>query len=134
MKKCKNICIVVFIIIVGILAFYFVGSGFQKQGSTYISDFSVSEDGTEITVKVQVSNSVGYIRKVSEDQQNGERLYLDCYSAFGGINGSIGAKEEFTIKVAEEAKVIALYRNANCYEEVLTINKQEFSQPLQVVR
>ena len=123
MKKFKNICITVFIIVVGILAFYFVGSGFQKQGSTYISDFSVSEDGTEITIKVQVFNSVGYIRKVSEHQQNGERLYLDCYSAFGGINGSIGAKEEFTIKVAEETKVIALYRNANCYEEVLKKNE-----------
>lgn len=123
MKKFKNICITVFIIVVGILAFYFVGSGFQKQGSTYISDFSVSEDGTEITIKVQGFNSVGYIRKVSEHQQNGERLYLDCYSAFGGINGSIGAKEEFTIKVAEETKVIALYRNANCYEEVLKKNE-----------
>ena len=123
MKKFKNICITVFIIVVGILAFYFVGSGFQKQGSTYISDFSVSEDGTEITIKVQVSNSVGYIRKVQEHQQNGERLYLDCYSAFGGINGSMGAKEEFTIKVAEETKVIALYRNSNCYEEVLKKNE-----------
>ena len=123
MKKFKNICIVVFIIAVGILAFYFVGSGFQKQGSTYISDFSVSEDGTEITIKVQVSNSVGYIRKVSEHQQKGERLYLDCYSAFGGINGSIGAKEEFIIKVSEETKVIAVDRNANCYEEVLKKNE-----------
>ena len=123
MKKFKNICIVVFIIVVGILVFYFVGSGFRKQGSAYISDFSVSEDGTEIIVKVQVANSVGYIRKVSEHQQVGERLYLDCYSAFGGINGSVGAKEEFTIKVAEETKVIALYRNANCYEEVLKKNE-----------
>lgn len=123
MKKFKNICILIFIIVVGILAFCFVGSGFQKQGSAYISDFSVSEDGTEITIKVQVSNSVGYIRKVSEHQKNGERLYLDCYSAFGGINGSVGAREEFTIKVSEETKVIALYRNANCYEEVLKKNE-----------
>ena len=59
MKKFKNIGILVFIIIVGILAFYFVGSGFQKQGNAYISDFSVSEDGTEITIKMHVSNSVG---------------------------------------------------------------------------
>ena len=123
MKKFKNIGILVFIIIVGILAFYFVGSGFQKQGNAYISDFSVSEDGTEITIKMHVSNSVGYIRKVSEHQQAGERLYLDCYSAFGGISGSIGAKDEFKIKVSEETKVIALYRNANCYEEVLKKNE-----------
>ena len=39
MKKFKNIGILVFISIVGILAFYFVGSGFQKQGNAYISDF-----------------------------------------------------------------------------------------------
>lgn len=126
MKKFKNICILVFIIVVGILAFYLVGSGFQKQGNAYISDFSVSEDGTEIIIKMHVSNSIGYIRKVSENQESCERLYLDCYSAFGGINGSIGAKDEFTIKVAEETKVIALYRNTNCYEEVL--KKNEFNE------
>lgn len=126
MKKFKNICILVFIIVVGILAFYLVGSGFQKQGNAYISDFSVSEDGTEIIIKMHVSNSIGYIRKVSENQESGERLYLDCYSAFGGINGSIGAKDEFTIKVSEDIKVIALYRNTNCYEEVL--KKNEFNE------
>ena len=100
-------------------ALYVLGSGFTKAGSAFIQDYAVSDDGTSMTITVGISGSVGYIRKVSVRQQEGGKLHLDCISAFGGINGSIGAKSEFVIPLDENTNTIGLYRNGNTYEVVL---------------
>lgn len=62
---------------------------------------------------------MGYIRDVKVHQQHGGKLYLDCYSAFGGLNGSIGAKDTFSFELNDDTTIIAIYRNSNAYEEVL---------------
>lgn len=100
-------------------AIYFVGSGFVKNTSVIINDYHVSADGKEITLDIGVASSVGYIRDVKIHQQYGGKLYLDCYSAFGGLNGSIGAKESFTFELNDDTDIIAVYRSANAYREVL---------------
>ena len=123
MKKPIKIAVVVISVIVFLIALYLLLPGFTKQESVYISDYTVSDDGKEMTIKIGVSSSVGYVRKVSVHQQHGGKLYLDCYSAFGGINGSWGAKSEYIIQLDEETEAIALYRNSDCYEVVL--NKTE---------
>ena len=119
MKKYKKAVVLVLAILIALTAVYLIVPGFSKQGSAYIADYSVSEDGTEMTITVGVSSSIGYIRKVAEHQQHGGKLYLDCYSAFGGINGSWGAKSEYTIQIDEDTEMIALYRSADCYDPVL---------------
>lgn len=63
---------------------------------------------------------MGYIRDVRIHQQEGGKLYLDCYAAFGGLNGSIGARDTFTFALDDDTSIIAIYRNPGCYEEVLT--------------
>ena len=114
----KGIAIVAAVII-ALAAVYVVGSGFLKIPSAYISDFTVSDDGSEMTVHVGVGSSVGFVRKVAVHQQEGGKLYLDCCAAFGGVNGSLGAKSEYTVKLNEDTEMIALYRSTDCYEEVL---------------
>lgn len=98
---------------------YLVGSGFMKNTSAFITEYSVSDDGKEITIHVGVASSAGYIRDVKVHQQQGGKLDLDCYCAFGGFNGSIGAKDTFTFELEDETNVIAVYRNTNAYEAVL---------------
>ena len=107
--------IVVLVLCVG----YVVGSGFWKNGSVYVEDYSVSADGREITLDIGMTAAVGYIRKMEISQQMGGKLYIDCYAAFGGINGRIGAKNSFTLPLDEETEMIGIYRNENCYEEIL---------------
>ena len=107
--------IVIFIFIV-----YFIGSGFVRNTSVFINDYTVSANGKEITLNVGVSSSVGYVRDVKVQKQQGGKLYLDFYSAFGGLNGSVGAKNTFTLSLDEDTSIIAIYRNSNCYEEVLS--------------
>lgn len=117
----KKLLFFVFLTVVS-LSVYFVGSGFIKTSSAYVCDFSVSEDGTEITLTLGESSSAGYIRKLSARQQHGGRLYLDCYRAFGGANGSIGAKSEYSVSLSKDTEIIALFRNKDCYEPVLRKN------------
>ena len=119
MKKPIRITIIALAVVIALTAIYLVAPGITKMGNVYVADFSVSEDGSEMTITVGVSTSIGYVRKVSVHQQHGGKLYLDCYSAFGGINGSWGAKNEYTIQLEEDTEMIALYRSPNCYDPVL---------------
>ena len=114
-KKVIIWVIVIFAVYMG----YFCGTGFMKNGSVYLNDFSISEDGTEITLELGVAASAGNIRKAVVYQQHGGMLYFDCYCAFGGINGSISAKNTFTLPLDEDTTIIGVYRNTNCYEELL---------------
>jgi len=115
----KKIIIISVLVIIAIIGTYLISTGFLKESQAYISDYTVSADGSEMTIDVGVATSMGYIRKVSVHQQEGGKLYLDCYSAFGGLNGSWGAKSTYTIPLDENTTTIALYRNTNCYEVVL---------------
>lgn len=116
MKKKMVIGIIVAVVLCG---GYFIGSGFLRNGSVYMDGYSVSGDGREITLDIGVAASRGYIRKMEISQQMGGKLYIDCYSAFGGINGRIGAKSSFTLPLDADTEIIGIYRNANCYEEIL---------------
>ena len=115
-KKCVALLLAAVVLLVAV---YFVMPGFVKQGGVYIGDYSVSADGTELTVRVGVASSIGYVRKLSAAQQHGGKLYLDCYAAFGGINGAWGAKSQYTIPLAPDTETVALYRSPGCYEPVL---------------
>jgi len=115
----KKAIIISAIVIIALIGTYLIGSGFLREGEVFIGDYTISADGSEITIDVGVASSIGYVRKVAVHQQEGGKLYLDCYSAFGGINGSWGAKSTYTIPLDENTTTIALWRNTNCYEVVL---------------
>ena len=115
MKKLTIGIIVAVVLCLG----YVIGSGFWKNGSVYVNEYSVSADGREITLDIGTAASVGYIREMAVSQQMGGKLYIDCYAAFGGINGRIGAKNSFTLPLDADTEIIGIYRNKNCYEEIL---------------
>ena len=116
MKKIIRMAVGILIVLSVI---YFIGSGFTKNSSVYIDEYSISADGKELTVNIGVASSAGYVRKLAVHQQEGGKLYIDCYSAFGGFNGNIGAKHIYSLPLEENTDRIAIYRNANAYEEVL---------------
>ena len=118
----KKVFPVIGVILILALAYFWVSSGFIKNTSVFINDYPVSSDGKKITINVGVSSSMGFIREVKVHQQQGGKLYLDCYSAFGGLNGRIGAKDTFTFLLSEDTSSIAVYRNSDCYETVLVKN------------
>ena len=115
----KKTLIIILSALVLLAAAYIVLPGFARCSSVYIEEYELSPDGSEMTIRTGVGSSVGFTRKAAVHQQEGGRLYLDFYSAFGGINGSIGAKNVFTLPIDSETASIRIYRNADCYEEVL---------------
>lgn len=117
-KHGRAICIVLTVIIAA-AGLYLLLPGLTKRGDVHLTGYALTADGQEITLTVGVMSSAGYVRDVAVHQQEGGKLYLDCYAAFGGINGSIGAKNEFTVPLEEDTELIALYRADNGYEPVL---------------
>ncbi len=119
MKLLKKILIGIALFVLAELLIYLIGTGFIRNRFVEIRKWEVSDDGEEITVTVSVPSSIGYVRKVKEHSRDGGRLCLDCYAAFGGINGRIGAKSSHTLPLGSDVNVIALYRGDGTYEDVL---------------
>ena len=112
MKKALLIIAAVIAVLAVIFCSVWVGSGFFRIKSAFIEDFTVSEDGSEMNIRIMLASSIGYVRKVTVHEKDDGKLLLDCYSAFGGINGSIGAKRDYVIPLPEDAKSIAVYGDA----------------------
>ena len=119
MNRYKKYVAIIGILIITLMGLYVIGSGFRKMSQVYISDYEVSKDGTQMTIRVGVPTSIGYTRKISTTQKPDGTLCLDVYAAFGGINGSIGAKSEFIVPLKDETSVIAIYRSKDYYDPVI---------------
>ena len=107
------------ILIAALFVGYFVAPGTFKNGAAEVRDFAVSDDGAAITLELAAADGMGGIRKAEAAQQQGGKLYVDCYRAFGGFHGTIGAQDRFTLPLAADTESIALYRNESAYQTVL---------------
>lgn len=122
MKNKKLLVIGIVAVIVVLTVSFLVGTGFSKRTDVILTDYSVSEDGTEITLKTSVGSSMGYIRGVKDDGGGVKPHYLTFYSTFGGPNSSLGAKNEFVLEVNEDDSEIYFNRADGGYELVLQKN------------
>ena len=103
MKKKLSIIIVV-LLLLG-CAYYF-GVGFLPATNVVVTDFQVSEQQDSMTIQTSIATSAGYTRSVKNVSDDPEKMMLKFYSAFGGVNGSIGAKSEFDLPLSPECKEI----------------------------
>ena len=94
----KKLLIRFCVVIVLLCLVYVIRSGLMVNSAAFPTEFKVSEDGRALTLNAGVMSSVGHIRACKDQVVDGKH-YL--YAAFGGINGSIGAKNEFTIPLGE---------------------------------
>lgn len=124
MKNKKILLISVIAIIVLLTASYFVGTGFIERTDVILTDYSVSEDGTQITLNTSVSSSMGYIRGFKNNGGGVKPHYLTFYSTFGGLNSKLGAKNEFVLEVNEDDSEIYFNRAGGGYELVLQKNTE----------
>jgi len=117
MKKKKIVIGIIIGISVCIGAFFILTGG--KRTDVFLGDFSV--DGNTMTIKVGVSSSAGYIRKMKRTSGS-MNYYLTFYKTFG-INSKIGAKNTFEIELDKNVDEIYFYRGNNGYQKVLQKNK-----------
>ncbi len=103
MKKKLSIIVVVLLLLYG---GYYFGLGFSPRTDVVVVDFKVSEQQDQMTIYTSIASSAGYTRSVKNVSDDPEKMELKFYSAFGGINGSIGAKDEFDLPLSPECKEI----------------------------
>lgn len=119
MKKPLTIIVIIILLILGA---YYIGLGFLPRTDVVVADFEVSEQEDEMTIYTYILSSAGYSRTVKNVSDDPEKMMLKFYSAFGGVNGSIGAKSEFDLPLAPECKEIYVLQN-DAYHLVLEKNQ-----------
>lgn len=115
--------IAIVIIALFIIAAFLVSTGFSERTDVYLGDFSISEDGKELTFTAGVPSSMGYIRGYKDEGGGVKPHYLKFYSTFGGLNSSLGAKSEFVLELDEDDNEIFFSRPDGGYELVLQKDK-----------
>lgn len=87
----------------------FITPGFQKRTDVYLQDFSVSEDGSVVTMQTFTTGSMGYIRAMETKQVHNE-IHCSFYRTFGGLNSSLGAEDTFEIQLDDSIEQIYFNR------------------------
>lgn len=86
-----------------------------KRDDVMIEDFSVSADGSEMTLKAGIAGSAGYLRKVKVRYDDEHKIVLvDFYSTFG-INNPVGAEDTFVIPLKPDSENILFNRGNDYY-------------------
>ena len=110
------ICVVIMMICGGLLLFFG-----RARTDVYLKDFQVSDDGKTIILKVGVSSSVGYVRKIKQTSGSSNGYYT-FYSTYG-INSKIGSKDIFEIEINDDMDEIYFYTGKKGYKPVLVRHK-----------
>ena len=113
MKQHKAALAVLMAFLVGAAAgIWFVLPGFQKRTDVCLQKFSVSEDGSVMTVQTGLYGSMGFIRAM-EAKQTGSEIHCSFYRAFGGLNSGFGSENRFEIKLEDSAENIYFDRGTS---------------------
>ena len=126
-KKSKIIVLIVGLIFLVVVAF-FILSG-KARTDVVLSDYVISSNGKKMTLKVTVTSSAGYIRKMKRTRGSAN-YYFTFYSTYG-INSKIGAEDTFIIDISDDVDEIYFYTGDHGYNKVLerTENK-EWTRPI----
>lgn len=117
MKNKKILIIVGVIAIIGVGLFLSTG---RARTDVYLKDFELFDDGKTMTLKVGVSSSSGYVRKIKQTSGSSNGYYT-FYSTYG-INSKIGAKDTFEIEINGDTDEIYFYTGDKGYKLVLVRN------------
>ena len=109
-KNRKVIIIVMIVILTAAMGFLCLGG---NRHDVMIGDFSVSADGSEMTVHAGVFSSAGYLRKINVSYDD-HAVMVDFYSTFG-INNPVGAEDTFVIPLKPDSENILFNRGDNYY-------------------
>ena len=111
-KNRKVIFVVMIVILTAAMGFLCLGG---RRDDVMIEDFSVSADGSEVTLKAGIAGSAGYLRKVKVRYDDEYKTVLvDFYSTFG-INNPVGAEDTFVIPLKPDSENILFNRGDNYY-------------------
>lgn len=114
------------IIVSSVVALFIIMLGFflltgRARTDVYLEEFSVDEKSNRMIIKVGVSSSAGYVRKMKRTSGS-MNYYYTFYSTFG-INSKLGAKDTFEIQLDNNVDEIFFYTGGKGYTKVLEKNE-----------
>ena len=118
-KRILSVVVSVVITFLILVASLFVATGFTKNPSVQIVDYSVSDDGRELTFSIGMPFTIAYVRGYIDVGGGEEQHYLDFYNTFGSIIRSWGAQFEYVLELDESDTEIYFNREDGAYELVL---------------
>lgn len=116
--------LIVIALVILLIVCHLVGTGFMVRTDVGLNDYSVSEDGTEITLNTSLFSSMGHTRGFKDDGGGVKPHYLTFYSTFGGINSTLGAKTEHILTLDSDDSEIYFNRANGGYVLVLQKDKE----------
>ena len=72
-------------VITTLLVIFFVWSGFTKNPNVEIINYSLNEDGSQLSFTIGIPNSIGYTRGYKNKGGGVKSHYLNFYNTFGTI-------------------------------------------------
>jgi len=122
---------IVIALIVSLLVIFFVWSGFTKNPNVEIINYSLNEDGSQLSFTIGIPNSIGYTRGYKNKGGGVKSHYLNFYNTFGTIFVSLGAKFDYVLELDEDDTEIYFNRTDGGYELVLQKNEEtgEWERP-----
>ena len=112
----KKIILIMCSMFVLFLLVIFISTG-RARTDVFLYNFSLSDDTSKMTLKVGVSSSSGFIRKIKRTSGS-TNYYFTFYSTFG-FNNSIGSKDTFEINIDKNCDEIYFYTGKKGYKKVL---------------
>ena len=119
MKKKKIIIISSIVLVLAIVIGLFISTGGART-DVYLKEFSVDEKCNQMIIKVGVSNSAGYVRKMK--QTSGSMNYYFTFYSTYGINSKLGSEDTYEIQLDNNVDAIYFYTGGKGYKKVLELN------------
>ena len=114
-KKIFIISIAFLILLIGFLLI----TG-RDRTDVYLKNFEISSDGKTMTLKVGITGSAGYVRKMKRTSGSTNHYYT-FYSTFG-INSKFGSNDTYEIDLDSDSDEIYFYTGNKGYKLVLVKN------------
>lgn len=111
----RTIIISIFLVLVIVIGFFLLTG--RARTDVYLKEFSVDEKCNQMIIKVGVSGSAGYVRKMKQTSSS-MNYYYTFYSTFG-INSKLGAEDTFEIQLDNNVDEIYFYTGGKGYKKVL---------------
>ena len=112
------------IVIVAIFVFVILTGGIRKD--VVLKKYELSSNGSTMTIKVGVTSSIGYVRKMKLVKE-GNDIYIKFYSSFG-FNSKLGTQDTYNIDIVN-IDDIYFYVGKKGYKKVLELRNQEWIVP-----
>lgn len=122
MKRKISISILAALFLLVVL--WMAGTGLQTRNDVILTDYSISADGTQITLHTCTASSMGYIRGFRDTGGGVKPHYLTFYATFGGLNSPLGSVDSVILELSPGDTEIYFSRPDGGYELVLQKNPE----------